>query len=328
MWLQAQVFEQQINLVKPGQKVQVKVQALPGKVIEGVVDFIYPHLDVATRTAMVRVVLPNAEHELHENMYATAAMEVAPGTKTVLVPREAVVDSGVRQIVFVAEGNGHFSALPVTVGRSGRMANAEGQEVAMVEIVSGLAASQQVVTSGQFLLDSESRLQEAVQKMLRERKGMAEEMIETKAGHPKVDGVVEAYLPLAEFFGEEQEEETPADLTALVKAAGALAGEKDAGLRKWGELVLAKAKSMERANIESQRGTFKELSQIVVKMTKERGVSGEVGPVYAFTCPMDDAEWLRASREIANPFFAREMKLCGELKGVVRVAGREMGGGK
>ncbi|HUO07764.1 MAG TPA: efflux RND transporter periplasmic adaptor subunit [Phycisphaerae bacterium] len=163
MWLQVQVYEHDLSLVKEGMEVQVTVTAVPGKVFEGKVDFIYPHLDMESRTAMVRIVLSNEGHDLREGMFASAMFNATPAQEAVMVPREAVIDSGTRQIVFLSKGNGRFEAREVTVGLSG---TADGQDAAdrMVQVLSGLNGGETVVTSGQFLLDSESRLQEAIAK--------------------------------------------------------------------------------------------------------------------------------------------------------------------
>jgi len=163
MWLIVQVFEQELGGVHVGQKVTATVDAAPGKVFEGTVDFVYPHLDTGTRTAQVRVVIPNADHSLHQNMYAEARIEEGGGAMpAVLVPREAVLDTGERQVVFVALGGGHFAARDVQVGRTGSLSAADATRY--VEVLSGVTANDTVVTSGQFLLDSESRLEEARKK--------------------------------------------------------------------------------------------------------------------------------------------------------------------
>jgi len=164
------VFEQQLGQVKLGAKVAATIPATPGKEYEGKVDFVYPHLDPATRTAQVRVVIPNEGHELHENMFAQAIIEgVQPEKPELLVPREAVMDSGVRQIVFMDLGNGHFAAREVKVGHSGTLRSnwggaEDGSKTTYTEVLAGLTENDTVVTSGQFLLDSESRLEEARKK--------------------------------------------------------------------------------------------------------------------------------------------------------------------
>ena len=169
MWLLLQVYEQDLSVVKPGMKVRAKVEAFPTEVVEGKVEFIYPHLDMMNRTATVRVVFSNHDHGLREGMYARVEVEVVAAADALAVPREAVIDSGARQVVFVMDeraGPGHFSVRDVKVGASGYLDPTESKMVAVTE---GLEEGDRVVTSGQFLLDSESRRQEAIAKYLQAR---------------------------------------------------------------------------------------------------------------------------------------------------------------
>jgi RND family efflux transporter MFP subunit len=158
IWLDARVFEQDLPLVKIGQKVTATIAAQPGRTFTGTVSFIYPHLDEKTRTALVRVVLPNDDHALLQGMYATVMIHHQIAADAVLAPAEAILDTGVRKLVFVSEGGGHFSAHEVTTGGDG--------DGGQVQMLSGLDAGQQIVVSGQFLIDSESKLQEALLKHL------------------------------------------------------------------------------------------------------------------------------------------------------------------
>lgn len=157
MWLDVQVYEEQIPFVNLGQKVLATVDGIPGKTFAGTITFVYPHLDDMSRTLKVRATLDNPDFELKPGMYATANIATQPVTDAVLCPRDAVIDTGIRQIVFVAEGEGHFSPRLVQLGLSG-----DGDQV---EIDRGLAPGDVVVTSGQFLLDVESRTIEATRKM-------------------------------------------------------------------------------------------------------------------------------------------------------------------
>lgn len=158
IWLDARVFEQDLPLVKIGQKVTATVAAQPGRVFSGTISFIFPHLDEKTRTALARVVLPNADHALLEGMYATVLIHHQLADDALLVPGEAIMDTGVRKLVWVSEGAGHFSAHEVTTGGRG--------DDDRVEVLSGLKAGQRIVASGQFLIDSESKLREAILKHL------------------------------------------------------------------------------------------------------------------------------------------------------------------
>jgi Cu(I)/Ag(I) efflux system membrane fusion protein len=156
MWLDAEVYEAQISLVKMGQTVEATVDAIPGKTFIGKVTFIYPHLDHMTRTLMVRATFDNPDFDLKPGMYADANVIAQPVQDAMQVPQEAVIDAGTKQIAFVAEGRGHFSPRTVRVGiraDDGRL-----------QIVEGLAVGETVVTSGQFLMDVESRTNEAIAK--------------------------------------------------------------------------------------------------------------------------------------------------------------------
>lgn len=157
LWLDAQVYEDDIPLVALGQTVEATVDAAPGKTFTGPISFIYPHLDHMTRTAKVRVTLDNPNHELRPGMYVTVNILTKPVSDAVLAPREAVIDTGTRQIAFVVMAEGHFEPRMV---RMGMMGNDD-----RVQILEGLAPGETVVTSGQFLLDVESRTTEAINKL-------------------------------------------------------------------------------------------------------------------------------------------------------------------
>jgi RND family efflux transporter MFP subunit len=159
LWLDTQVYEDQLESIAVGQMVHASVDGLPGRIFDGAVSFIYPHLDHMARTEIVRTVLNNPDHALRPGMYATAEIVTQPAANVILAPREAIIDTGTRQIAFVADPvqPGHFEPRNVRVGVSG-----DGDQV---QIVEGLAPGEQVVTSGQFLMDVESRTAEAIGKL-------------------------------------------------------------------------------------------------------------------------------------------------------------------
>jgi RND family efflux transporter MFP subunit len=158
MWLEAQVYQEQIPVVKIGQEVIGTVDGMPGQSWKGTITFIYPHLDHMTRTLTVRMTLDNPDFDLKPGMYATAQIITQPIPDAILVPREAVIDTGTQQIAFVAEAEGHFSPRKVKVGLSG--------DDDQVQILEGLAPGETVVISGQFLMDVESHTIEAMQKLM------------------------------------------------------------------------------------------------------------------------------------------------------------------
>jgi len=155
VWLIAQVQEQDLGQIKPGQAAHATFVAFPGRVFDGVVDFVYPTLDPATRTAKVRIVIPNQDTLLRSDMYATVEIEAAPSMAAMLaIPNSAIIDSGTRQVVLVVKGEGKFEPRAVRLGARG-----DGY----TQVLSGLSESEEIVTSANFLIDAESNLRAALQ---------------------------------------------------------------------------------------------------------------------------------------------------------------------
>lgn len=154
VWLLGDVFEQDLGMVRPGQPARITVNAYPEKRFEGKVTFIYPTLAGETRTAKVRVELPNPGGLLKPAMYASVEIAATPGKgKTLTVPDSAVLDSGTRQIVLVERGEGLYQPREVKLG-----ARADGY----VEVLDGIQAGENVVVSANFLIDAESNLKAAL----------------------------------------------------------------------------------------------------------------------------------------------------------------------
>jgi Cu(I)/Ag(I) efflux system membrane fusion protein len=153
VWVMADVAERDLGLIEVGQKVVVRPRARPDHPFTGKVTVIYPHLKMETRTARIRIELPNPDDVLLPDMYAD--VEIATGTESpvVTVSNSAVIDSGERQIVLLAKGDGRFEPRAVKPGRRGG---------GHVEIKEGLAEGDKVVVSANFLIDAESNLKAAL----------------------------------------------------------------------------------------------------------------------------------------------------------------------
>ena len=153
VWVMADVAERDLGLVEVGQKVVVRPRAYPDHPFTGKVTVIYPHLKMETRTARIRIELPNPDDVLRPEMYAD--VEIATGTEApvVTVSSSAVIDSGERQVVLLDKGDGRFEPRAVKLGRRG-----DGR----VEITRGLAENDKVVVSANFLIDAESNLKAAL----------------------------------------------------------------------------------------------------------------------------------------------------------------------
>lgn len=149
VWVEGEVFEQDIATVRVGQAVHADFDALPGEHRLGRISYIYPTLDPQTRTARVRVVLPNSDLRLKPGMYATILIAGTERANVLTVPRSAVLATGERSIIFVRDASGSLTPREVSVGA----ANDE-----RVEILRGLAPGETVVSSATFLVDAESNL--------------------------------------------------------------------------------------------------------------------------------------------------------------------------
>jgi Cu(I)/Ag(I) efflux system membrane fusion protein len=153
VWVMADVPEYEIGSIVKGAEATIKVRSLPGKEFKGKVDLIYPEIQSQTRTASIRIELPNPGGLLLANMYADVEIASGNGTKVVTVPGSAVIDSGDRQVVIIDKGDGKFDPHNVKVGMRG-----DG----MAEISDGISAGDRVVVSANFLIDAESNLKSAL----------------------------------------------------------------------------------------------------------------------------------------------------------------------
>jgi membrane fusion protein, copper/silver efflux system len=149
VWVEGEVFEQDLAAVRLGQTVHADLDAFPGEQRIGRISYVYPTLNSDTRTVRIRVVLPNTDLQLKPGMYATIRIAGAERANVLTVPRSAVLSTGERSIVFVQDANGQLTPREVTLGAS----NDE-----RIEVLRGLAAGETVVASATFLIDAESNL--------------------------------------------------------------------------------------------------------------------------------------------------------------------------
>jgi len=156
LWVMVDIYEHQISWVKPGLRTRITAPSLPDRSWEGKLDFIYPEVDPMARTLRARITVPNPDHILLPNMFVEVSISSTPKENVLLMPREAVIPTGERETVVKALGDGHFQPVEVT---SGMWVGTD------VEIISGLQEDDEVVVSGQFLIDSESTLRAAFSRM-------------------------------------------------------------------------------------------------------------------------------------------------------------------
>ncbi len=160
VWVLVSIYDNELPWISTGQPAEMELSYLPGKRYRGKVQYIYPYLDEKSREVRLRLQFPNPALELKPGMYATVYLSGKPIPDALVVPAEAVLRTGKRNIVFVVRGAGKFEPREVRIGEEDGRGN--------LRVLSGLLEGETIVRSGQFLLDSESRLQEAIRKLLEE----------------------------------------------------------------------------------------------------------------------------------------------------------------
>ena len=309
LWLDAQVYEHQLGLVSKGLEVTATLEALPGQTVSGKIVFVAPMLDAETRTATVRIALDNAKGDLKPGMYARVRAPITVAQDAVLVPREAILDSGRRQVAFVALGGGRFSGRNVTLGRTG--------DDGMVEVSGGIAAGELVVTSGHFLLDAESRLREGLEKLSPD--GLLTTRPSTTKSEPQlalspderasVDAFLTAYLELSARLAVDSWEEALAE--RLKNSAAALLG---SNLSPHRDALMAATQHLAHGDLAGKRKGFIAVSDAAIALVAVAAPSSKLGKeVLVVHCPMVPASWLQVREQIANPFEGSRMPGCGDI---------------
>lgn len=163
VWVDVDIYEYELPWVKLGDKAEMQLAGIPGRIFTGRVGFIYPYAESKTRTIKIRIEFSNADLMLKPDMFADVSVSSSKRKKTITVPTQAIIRSGTREQVFVVRAPGKFEPRIVKLGIT-----SEGK----TEILEGVQEGEQVVTSAQFLIDSESKLREATTKMLEQNKSM------------------------------------------------------------------------------------------------------------------------------------------------------------
>jgi len=149
LWIEGDVFEQDLEFARMGTEAHIELTSFPGEHIMGRVSFVYPTMDEATRTIRVRVTVANRDLRLKPGMFATLFIDARLGADALTIPEEALIATGERNLVFVRDANGMLEPRDVVVGH---------RTAGRVIVLSGLAEHEEIVASGNFLVDAESRL--------------------------------------------------------------------------------------------------------------------------------------------------------------------------
>ncbi len=307
LWLDAQLYESQIALGKIGLPVVATVGAFPGQTFTGEVVFVGPTVDPDSRTATMRVALANPGMALKPGMYARITVRVRVAESAPLVPREAVLDTGQRQLVFVQLEPGRFAARKVVTGHG----DADGR----LQVLEGLSFGDVVVTSGQFLLDAESRMREGTQKLSAE--GLAAsrpaasrpQLLLDATAQAQLDAIVAAYLKLVDAMADDRfDEPTLAELERALTAA------KAAVLAPHRDTLQQTTALLHRGDLAQRRVELRKTSNAILELVSvampSRARFAELTHVH---CPMFPGDWLQRGAKVRNPYHGSEMLECGDL---------------
>jgi RND family efflux transporter MFP subunit len=165
LWLTVEIFDEQLPWIDIGSPATVTLSYFPGVTFRGRVRYIEPEVSEKTRTIQLTLDVPNRDHRLRVGMYATVVFEPVAAADAITVPSGSVIRTGLRDLVVVALGDGRFAPREVVLGAQG-----DG----FVQVIKGLDEGDEIVTSAQFLIDSESNLRTAIQKMIASKRAEGE----------------------------------------------------------------------------------------------------------------------------------------------------------
>jgi multidrug efflux pump subunit AcrA (membrane-fusion protein) len=328
VWVNAQIYEKDFPFVSEEQAVSVHTSYGPERKFEGKVRLLLPQVEEQTRTATARIVLPNIGGFLRPGMFVEVGFTAQLAADAVLVPDVAVLRSGERNTVFVALDGGYFEPREVKLG-----ARSEGN---FYQVLSGLKAGERIVTSGQFMLDSESQLREAIQKMLR------------NAAASSAETAAQAAAPATHQHGSATTAPTSnmtsaADVSTLLRpialaaadAAASLAADDLDGYRRQLSVLRDALTSYFKGyahaahgplgrytdglpapdDLVAARKQFEPFSTTIADLAREARLH-ETAKLHIFECPMapetGKARWLQRDAGTKNPFFGTEMPKCGD----------------
>ncbi len=345
LWLFADIYEEELPLVKVGQKATLSFRALPEKTFTGKVAFIDPMLQRQSRTVRARINIENQRTRrtssskerqrwvLKPGMYARARLHAA-FPRLLAVPENAVLWSGQRAVVIVQDGEGVFQPREVHLGQkwlspaepiktSAKNLDFGAGQRRYHEVLSGLSPGDQVVTAGAFLLNAESQFQSILTKMLPPASETA--TLSEVLGKPvadKVRGSLNAYYKLTRSLTNDQLSVLAKQAKELADATGILASEADRAtlpqLAKAARSLSQLASDMSKStmkDLKDARGHYGRISRSLIKLLSEHGGKTLFGKeLFLFRCGMSKVgyeNWLWWSEEKHNPYMGQKMLQCG-----------------
>ena len=337
VWVQAEIYEKDLPFVRTDDAAKVRTSYGPDRSFEGKVELLLPQVQEKTRTATARIVLANTDRFLRPGMFVDVRFTTQLADDAVLVPDLAVLRSGERNTVFLARPDGSFEPREIKLG-------ARSQDN-FYEVLAGLVAGDRIVISGQFMLDSESQLRDAIQKMLKSSgpaetpaSSQAKASLPPKPAAPAGGGMAGAAmlpapalallqsLAYATIGGAEAlaKDDLPAYQKALPGMRQAL-GEFLAGYEHAAHGPLGKFKDglPDRADLKTARRDFAYFGTAVADLVRENHLHHTAG-LHIFQCPMapgiGTGRWLQRTGALRNPYYGAAMLECGEEVDAASVA--------
>ncbi|PTY03245.1 efflux RND transporter periplasmic adaptor subunit [Opitutaceae bacterium EW11] len=321
VWVLAQIYESELPFVRPGMSATVRLSYGAPREFSANVALILPQIEEQTRTATARLVVPNPDGSLRPGMFVDVQLSAQLADSAVLVPDVAVLRSGERNTVFLAHDGGSFEPRDVTLG-----ARTDG---GFYQVLSGLTAGERVVTSGQFMLDSESQLREAIDKMMKAdtasdaapapamaaqpaRPAPAANTTAATAASEELRQLALATTDATAALGRDDLPAYKAQLPAVRSALQVyLAADPHAA---HGPLAGYTEGLPDSADLAAARRSFVGFSTAVTDLVRATRLR-QADSLHAFECPMapvvGKGRWLQRDGEIRNPFLGASMKDCG-----------------
>ncbi len=323
VWAIASVYEYELPFLKVGQETVMSLSYDPGTTYRGKVTFIYPYLSPKTRTVQVRMEFDNADLKLKPDMYADVIITTQTEEDVLKVPSEAILRTGYRNIVITSLPDSKFLPKDVKLGP-------EGED--MTQIISGLKEGETIVTSGQFLIDSESNLREAINKMLAAQSEEApdevaseevEREVKEEAMTPGADaghdhnkmgsGLIENYLKIHAALVSESVTQVASEARSMsVELEKIRASDKAGELKDITGPIEDSMAGLLSGDLQAARDSFKALSREMIDFVKSSGREDAVSSgIKIHFCPMEKERWMQRGTELKNPYLGKDMLICG-----------------
>ena len=326
VWVLVTLYEYQLPFVQAGQQAVMTLPYIPGQDFEGKVIYVYPYLDAQTRQLSVRLEFDNPHLLLKPGMYAKIQLRSTLARERTLAPRSAILDTGERQVAFVSLGEGRFEPRDLRVG-----VETDG---GMLEILDGLRPGEMVVTSGQFLLDSETTIREGLAKFSRAGLAADQQAVVAVAGASELSelpaeaaaalgDVMNAYFAIGDSLAGDSTEGVTARARAVAAGMDRLLEREIPGdphfWHRHDEAATVRGKALElidAADLEPARLEFADLSVALSKLLQATGVPPGYGrTVQELHCPMyregqGGSIWLQPEGGPRNPFYGSIMLKC------------------